>query len=239
MLSKFCAIIIILLFSLLELYSNDEVFNDTIYGMIGNEITIPYNIENNLYSDKYNQLTCNIIISNPTLFIPNNISIENTNGIIEKINDTTYSASIKFESSNSRELLIRGKIYAGNDTTTSIILEQIETNGIKQSNYSILLKIQSLGSNLPYIKIARIINIYPMPIQSSAEIHFGIDTPSDTKLYLTSLEGKTILINDFGILPKGKHKYKVNFNGYPIGLYYFTLRTASGVDNRKIIFIGK
>ncbi len=230
-------VLIILISTNLLCFANDGNYRDTITGNVGSEVVIYFELDAKFLASN-NSLKFNISLSNPTVFLPKDFSYNEHNGTIQKENNSTYSATIDFIYNDLAKFEIQGKLLAGNDTIASIHFDDIYLNDTLLSNFAVLIRSNSVGSELPYIRLAKIIAVRPNPIVNKADVSFGIDVKSNCKLYLHSLDGRQFLINDFGTLPAGLHRFTFSAQNYGAGIYYLYLITSSGIHQRKILIIG-
>jgi len=81
--------------------------------------------------------------------------------------------------------------------------------------------------------------IYPNPVESDLFIDFTLNEPSDAEIVLTSLQGKTILIQRYEDLGPGHNQLHLLLgqNTIPQGVYVIRVETKEFTDIRRLIHI--
>ncbi len=78
---------------------------------------------------------------------------------------------------------------------------------------------------------------YPNPFNPTTTISFSLIRGGEVSLKIFDVLGQEITNLVQGELPAGKHSVVVEANGIPTGTYFYTLRTASGVQTRKMSLV--
>jgi hypothetical protein len=77
-------------------------------------------------------------------------------------------------------------------------------------------------------------DIYPNPSIEDFILHLKIRTPSDIKVEIVDLKGKSVFHKDYGLLT-GEFKAEINLKHLPKGMYFLHLWTREGFLNKKLI----
>jgi hypothetical protein len=78
---------------------------------------------------------------------------------------------------------------------------------------------------------------YPNPFNPSTSIKFTIDKNSYATLKIYSINGKEVYTVLSKSLSAGSYTENINLDGYPSGIYYYTLKTNDNSLTRKMIYL--
>jgi hypothetical protein len=76
---------------------------------------------------------------------------------------------------------------------------------------------------------------FPNPFDQQTVISYRLANDSEVSLEIRDLTGRLILVRQMGSQPAGQHSEVVSGQGFEKGTYFYSLRTASGVETRKMI----
>ncbi|HBB91990.1 MAG TPA: hypothetical protein DC042_09785 [Bacteroidales bacterium] len=76
---------------------------------------------------------------------------------------------------------------------------------------------------------------YPNPFSDQTVIYYQITQNSRVRLEITNMTGKTVLSQDEGIVPSGRHQIQIREPGLLPGIYFYTLFAGSSRETRKMM----
>jgi hypothetical protein len=229
--------IVSIIFFLYSISANAEIIANNPKGNIGESVTVNIKISKDLL-DSVSNISCSFEISNPTIFYPDSITINELNlKSYNRKNDSIYSFSFNNINKNdfkSDTLIISlfGELLAGNDSLTKIDFYEFYINSKKFYTFSSIIHSESIGTPLPYIRISTLEQNYPNPVFSGSfsKWSFRIDLESEIEFQVFNLIGQKVEVINLGAKPSGNYTFEffVN-NNYPSGLYRMILIT--GLNN--------
>ncbi len=201
---------------------------------VGKQYEIPFILPKVLGAIK---IKATLKISNPTVFFPEGLSPSPlsvvTNEILQRITDSTYSieAEYIFDRESDTAFFLWGTALAGNDSTTTLTLENFEVNSVPTTNNVVNIRTSSIGTPRPYVRFSVFDPGFPNPITTQQTINYAykIDLQSDVRFYAVTITGEKTLIGDFTNVPLGVHTFQ--FTPGPLwatGNYWVMLETISG-----------
>lgn len=78
------------------------------------------------------------------------------------------------------------------------------------------------------------VSIYPNPASDAATINFSVAKSSSVLITLNNMLGEEIMKKELGIISSGENNYQLNLDGINNGLYFVSLKTASGSITKKV-----
>jgi parallel beta-helix repeat protein len=78
---------------------------------------------------------------------------------------------------------------------------------------------------------------YPNPFNASSVIRFSLPKQGYTQLTVTNILGREVARLADGILSEGEHSYTFNADRLASGIYFYTLRSGSFVQTKKVMLV--
>lgn len=78
------------------------------------------------------------------------------------------------------------------------------------------------------------VTIFPNPMTNSATVNFDLAEPSKVSISLINELGQTVINSELGNLSTGSQNYSLNTESLSDGLYFLTIKTATGITTRKV-----
>ena|GEM_PF-3337324 len=78
---------------------------------------------------------------------------------------------------------------------------------------------------------------YPNPFNPTTTIEFSLPLKSDIHLFLYDMLGRVVQEMASGTYDSGSHKVTVNLSNLPSGVYFYTLKTNSFMNTKKLVLM--
>ena len=240
--------LIIFLFIILSGKSLSQFYGDTAKGYAGDYINVP--VHYIYYGENFTQfnISGSILISNPTMFFPNQLlSIDGmiTNSKLTRINDSLYNFELRIGKLTSLTLKdtltfnLTGELLAGNDTVCYLKFFDLKVNDSLSNIFYDTVYSNTRGPSIRYVRLAHLEAGYPNPVWVSGEItwNYNIDKPSDVKFEVFNIFGFRLIEKKF-YSESGFQQFTLWFdNSYAAGLYLLKFSTNSGEDSQLFIIL--
>ena len=188
-----------------------------------------------------NQISFTVKSSNPTVFFIDSIKINNLNTTVERhYYETKFSTTDL--NSNQIDLTIYGTGLSGTDSLTMLTIDDIFIDENRFHSEQIITNIQAISNadniNLNYVRIAKITDLYPNPVDYGNEltIYYVIDIPTDVEVNVVNILGLSIEKFVIQNVAAGKNEIKLSTkNKYFSGVHWIILNTNSGKPRKSFV----
>ena len=99
----------------------------------------------------------------------------------------------------------------------------------------VVISVKNRGSNLP--ELYELFQNYPNPFNSNTTIEFEIPQREKVLIEVFNLLGQRVNTLLDTEMERGRHKIDFNAGGLSSGVYFYTLRSGSFVETRKMLLI--
>lgn len=113
----------------------------------------------------------------------------------------------------------------------------LNTAGYIVGDSGLIIKTELPAVNYQSQQIDYSLNVYPNPSGDHCNISFLNPAKEDIEISLYNSNGKLVSTVFKGILPSGKHEFRLSFNKLSNGFYYCTLRAGKQAISKKISIV--
>ena len=180
------------------------------------------------YGFKTSQHDGNVILSWSTASESNNLGFD-----VERSYDKKTFAKIAFIKGQGTISITSGYEFVDENVKTGYLyyrVKQIDYDG--QANYSPVLEV-AISSPQKY----SLSQNYPNPFNPSTTIAFYLPAANRVSLKIYDLRGKQVASLLNGRLNVGAHSVQWQAENLPSGIYYYTLKSGSFLETKKMIFL--
>jgi hypothetical protein len=78
---------------------------------------------------------------------------------------------------------------------------------------------------------------YPNPARRSAMIHYELPQAQRVSLKVYDVAGREVATLVDAVKDRGRHEARFDATGAPGGVYYYALRTASGIETKRLMLV--
>lgn len=229
-------IILILVSSQLHLLSQISFVQDTITGTNSQTISIEFEIDE-LNSGQ--AIEFDILIANPTMLyiigVEDNPQISSSN--VTALGDGLFTINISAKA-NMSEFRLEGKLLTGNDSVTTIYVQNLVMGDDELPMDSAIIKNTNADKSGLYIRFFESRPPIPNPLFSgeTTTIDFYNDLATDIEFIVSDVRG-FVYKTEQKFYEKGMNQYNVNTTDYPAGSYYVFIFTDVGNTSEQIVVI--
>ncbi|MBS1680639.1 MAG: T9SS type A sorting domain-containing protein [Bacteroidetes bacterium] len=78
---------------------------------------------------------------------------------------------------------------------------------------------------------------YPNPAQGNVNFQYYVEQPSNVKLAITDLTGRTVSVVVEGFQEAGPYNVDFETTSLPVGVYIYTLETSKGKESKRLVIV--
>jgi len=84
-----------------------------------------------------------------------------------------------------------------------------------------------------------VMKIFPNPVREQATIEFELPNDNPVTLFVTDVNGKSLMLLDNELMPRGTHQITLNGSDLPAGTYYCTLKVGKAIKVEQMTLVKK
>ncbi len=249
MLAKRIALVVCLLVGTsLSLWAQVRLIaHDTTRAFVGNQLGIAMRLESMMNTGGPDTMSCDLYLSNPTVFYPQAILIDSvsdrTRGVqatLRRENDSVYHIRIVLPSHDSSlSFSLLGEALAGNDSLCVLSMRNTAFASTTIAETQARVLTTSYGVPLPYIRFATLNEAYPDPCEGCAVIRwrFRVDKATDLTFNFYDLQGRLLrTLHRSAEAGPGTIELSTDFT-FDAGMYQLQMISNSGQAWQKFIIV--
>ncbi len=82
-----------------------------------------------------------------------------------------------------------------------------------------------------------VVTVYPNPFSEATEIRYALENPGKVKIEIYNPLGNRVAVLMDEYQSAGEHRAAFNAEGYPQGMYYYTVQIGDKIENGKILLV--
>lgn len=237
-------LLFLILLSPISLYSQIS-FSDTSKADIGSQYKTQISL-GNIGQTSEPMLSARIILSNTSIILPQDITVENNESNFINYNfiqedDSTYYFSVTLDNTQMKNQLIldlNSLALAGNDSSAFIFFEDISLNysdDYKKNDTTLIIS-NNPYVNQTYIRKLKAEPIYPNPVEVNQDINVRFQTDVDEKITVTLYNLNCKMIDEIEIENHNKKWHNVIFSldqNHAAGTYFVTIKSKTSYTLRR------